>query len=64
MASATEMSAGPGRLSNRGWPERSAPPSFDALPCPAAVRTPGALPGVHGRRKDCLVRTPEAEPRQ
>ena len=38
-------------------------PSRDTLPCPQRSAPWAPRPGVHGRRKDCLVTTPEAEPR-
>src|SRR5690349_13444490 len=51
------------RLSSPGLACAIRPRHRDALPCPAAVRTL-AFGQVLDRRKDCLVRAPEAESRQ
>src|SRR5438132_2700251 len=53
----------PGRARRRAGEH---PDGHHAMRCPAPQRSaPWApRPGVHGRRKDCLVTTPEAEPRK
>src|SRR5215475_11156285 len=46
-----------------GLARATGPRHRDTLPCPAAVRTLASRQ-VLDRRKDCLVRAPEAESRQ
>src|SRR5215475_14518041 len=58
-----DQNSPPIRLSSPGLARAMRPRHRDALPCPAAVRIL-ASGQVLDRRKDCLVRSPEADSRQ